>query len=71
MKSFFMCIVKVFKMNCIIENPADWKVRHVILFLSTENLEPAAIYHQLKQVYDVIAMNKINMRKLCEMFSKQ
>ncbi|KAJ4448968.1 hypothetical protein ANN_00360 [Periplaneta americana] len=64
-----LCILCYFKMNDVIDNPADCEVRSVIRFLSARHLKPAKIYRQLKEVYGDTVMNERNVRKWCEMFN--
>ncbi|KAJ4446914.1 hypothetical protein ANN_13615 [Periplaneta americana] len=64
-----LCILCYFKMNDVIDNPADCEVRSVIRFLNARHLKPAEIYRQLKEVYGDTVMNERNVRKWCEMFN--
>ncbi|KAJ4429613.1 hypothetical protein ANN_21799 [Periplaneta americana] len=64
-----LCILYYFKMNDVIDNPADCEVRSVIRFLNARHLKPAEIYRQLKEVYGDTVMNERNVRKWCEMFN--
>ncbi|KAJ4428773.1 hypothetical protein ANN_25766 [Periplaneta americana] len=64
-----LCILCYFKMNDVIDNPADCEVRSVIRFLNALHLKPAEIYRQLKEVYGDTVMNERNVRKWCEMFN--
>ncbi|KAJ4435485.1 hypothetical protein ANN_18101 [Periplaneta americana] len=64
-----LCILCYFKMNDVIDNPADCEVRCVIRFLNARHLKPAEIYRQLKEVYGDTVMNERNVRKWCEMFN--
>ncbi|KAJ4445317.1 hypothetical protein ANN_07122 [Periplaneta americana] len=64
-----LCILCYFKMNDVIDNPADFEVRSVIRFLNARHLKPAEIYRQLKEVYGDTVMNERNVRKWCEMFN--
>ncbi|KAJ4444150.1 hypothetical protein ANN_05939 [Periplaneta americana] len=64
-----LCILCYFKMNDVIDNPADCEVRSVIRFLNAQHLKPAEIYRQLKEVYGDTVMNERNVRKWCEMFN--
>ncbi|KAJ4440140.1 hypothetical protein ANN_08278 [Periplaneta americana] len=52
-----LCILRYFKMNDEIDNPADCEVRSVIRFLNALHLKPAEIYRQLKEVYGDTVMN--------------
>ncbi|KAJ4452238.1 hypothetical protein ANN_03756 [Periplaneta americana] len=64
-----LCILCYFKMNDVIDNPADCEVRSVIRFLNVRHLKPAEIYRQLKEVYGDTVTNERNVRKWCEMFN--
>ncbi|KAJ4446940.1 hypothetical protein ANN_13642 [Periplaneta americana] len=64
-----LCILCYFKMNDVIDNPADCEVRSVIRFLNARHLKPAEIYRQLKEVYGDTVMNERNVRKWCEIFN--
>ncbi|KAJ4433766.1 hypothetical protein ANN_16078 [Periplaneta americana] len=64
-----LCILCYFKMNDVIDNPADCEVRSVIRFLNARHLKPAEIYRQFKEVYGDTVMNERNVRKWCEMFN--
>ncbi|KAJ4435469.1 hypothetical protein ANN_18085, partial [Periplaneta americana] len=64
-----LCILCYFKMNDVIDNPADCEVRSVIRFLNARHLKPAEIYRQLKKVCGDTVMNERNVRKWCEMFN--
>ncbi|KAJ4427362.1 hypothetical protein ANN_24982 [Periplaneta americana] len=64
-----LCILCYFKMNDVIDNPADCEVRSMIRFLNAQHLKPAEIYRQLKEVYGDTVMNERNVRKWCEMFN--
>ncbi|KAJ4425552.1 hypothetical protein ANN_27747, partial [Periplaneta americana] len=64
-----LCILCYFKINDVIDNPADCEVRSVIRFLNARHLKPAEIYRQLKEVYGDTVMNERNVRKWCEMFN--
>ncbi|KAJ4448327.1 hypothetical protein ANN_10342 [Periplaneta americana] len=60
-----LCILCYFKMNDVIDNPADCEVRSVIRFLNARHLKPAEIYRQLKEVYVDTVMNERNVGKWC------
>ncbi|KAJ4429731.1 hypothetical protein ANN_21935 [Periplaneta americana] len=64
-----LCILCYFKMNDVIDNPADCEVRSMIRFLNARHLKSAEIYRQLKEVYGDTVMNERNVRKWCEMFN--
>ncbi|KAJ4425723.1 hypothetical protein ANN_27919 [Periplaneta americana] len=64
-----LCILCYFKMNDVIDNPADCEVRSVIRFLNAQHLKHAEIYRQFKEVYGDTVMNERNVRKWCEMFN--
>ncbi|KAJ4446934.1 hypothetical protein ANN_13636 [Periplaneta americana] len=64
-----LCILCYFKMNDVIDDPADCEVRSVIRFLNVRHLKPAEIYRQLKEAYGDTVMNERNVRKWCEMFN--
>ncbi|KAJ4433849.1 hypothetical protein ANN_16161 [Periplaneta americana] len=64
-----LCILCYFKVNDVIDNPADCEVRSVIRYLNARHLKPAEIYRQLKEVYGDTVMNERNVRKWYEMFN--
>jgi hypothetical protein len=52
-----------------IANPADCEVHLVIRFFNAKNICPAAIHHQLVEVYWEGVMNEGNVCKWCCLFT--
>jgi hypothetical protein len=63
-----LCVFKMFKK---IEKPATCEMRSVIHFLNARNMKPAAIHHQLCEVYREHAMSDSMVRRWVRYFNEE
>ncbi|KAJ4439578.1 hypothetical protein ANN_07705 [Periplaneta americana] len=59
-----LCILCYFKMNDVIDNPADCEVRNVIRFLNARHLKPAEIYRLQKENDNLLGKHSAHSQQL-------